>query len=628
MTALEILKQYWGYDSFREKQEEIIDSVLAGRDTLALLPTGGGKSVCFQIPALMQKGICIVVTPLIALMRDQVDQLTSRGIKAIALYSGMSAREIDHALDNCVYGNYKFLYVSPERLQSELFLARAEKMSITLLAIDEAHCISQWGFDFRPPYLQIAKFRTELQIDKIIAVTATATSRVQKEIIEKLEMTDPMIVSKSFARANLSYSVFNTEKKEEKLIQILRNVPGSSIVYVRSRKATKILTSYLMQHQINADFYHAGLNMSQRIQRQQRWVQNHTRVIISTNAFGMGIDKPDVRTVIHMDLPDSMEAYYQEAGRAGRDEKKAFAILLYQPNDLVSLKERTLATSPDLELIKRVYQALANRYKLAIGSGANTKHPFDYQEFTSTFNLPSFETYYALKKLENEGMIEINEGFQAQSKLFMLLDHQALYDYQIQHATLDHLVKAIMRLYGGEIFTDYVVIQENEVARYLKTGKGQVIKWLEILDHQNVLEYQKATLKSQLTFVMPRQDTARMPIDREQLKERLAIELEKGETMVQYATSDSKCRSRMLQTYFGEETDENCGVCDYCLHQKKLSLKVPESVVLDAISEKSISVEKLIATIGCSEDELLPTIQQLVEKGKLKLINENRVEKL
>jgi ATP-dependent DNA helicase RecQ len=628
LTALEILKQYWGYDSFREKQEEIIDSVLAGRDTLALLPTGGGKSVCFQIPALMQKGICIVVTPLIALMRDQVDQLTSRGIKAIALYSGMSAREIDHALDNCVYGNYKFLYVSPERLQSELFLARAEKMSIALLAIDEAHCISQWGFDFRPPYLQIAKFRSELQIDKIIAVTATATSRVQKEIIEKLEMTDPVIVSKSFARANLSYSVFNTEKKEEKLIQILQNVPGSSIVYVRSRKATKILTSYLMQHQINADFYHAGLNMSQRTQKQQRWVQNQIRVIISTNAFGMGIDKPDVRTVIHMDLPDSMEAYYQEAGRAGRDEKKAFAILLYQPNDLVSLKERTLATSPDLELIKRVYQALANRYKLAIGSGANTKHPFDYQEFTSTFNLPSFETYYALKKLENEGMIEVNEGFQAQSKLFMLLDHQALYDYQIQHATLDPLVKAIMRLYGGEIYTDYVVIQENEIARYLKTGKGQVIKWLEILDHQNVLEYQKATLKSQLTFVMPRQDTERMPIDREQLKQRLEIELEKGETMVQYAISDSKCRSRMLQTYFGEETDENCGVCDYCLHQKKLSLKVPESVVMDAFVEKSISIEKLIAAIGCSEDELLPTIQQLVEKGKLKLINESRVERL
>ena len=608
-------------------QREIVESVLDGHDTLALLPTGGGKSICFQVPAMLLEGICIVVTPLIALMKDQVDQLNRRGIKAIALYSGMSSKEIDIGLDNCVFGKIKFLYVSPERLQSELFLARAERMQISLIAIDEAHCISQWGYDFRPPYLQIAEFRNTFNIPKLIAVTATATKQVKEDIQSRLEMKDPKVFAKSFARFNLSYSVFNTENKRDKMVQILTNVPGSSVVYVRSRKATREIALYLQQRNISADFYHAGLTADQRSIKQQKWIANQIRVMVATNAFGMGIDKPNVRTVIHLDLPDSLEAYYQEAGRAGRDERKAYGVLLYNQKDTADLKERIEQTTPSIDLIKRVYQALANRYKLAVGSGANTRHDFDYQEFTQTFNLPKVETYYALNKLQSEGLIDVTEGYFQPSKVLILMEHDELYKFQIAHAPLDPIIKAMLRLYGGELYSDFTIIKEEDIARFMKMGKAQVITLLNSLVHYNVVEYQAATNKVQITFLMPRLDKDSLPINASQLAERQKIVLEKATAMIAYAREDSQCRTRVFQAYFDELTDQNCGVCDFCLKQKRELKRIDYSRILKLIPEEGILMETLIALLAEQREATLSAVRELIESSQLQLINEQLLKK-
>jgi ATP-dependent DNA helicase RecQ len=607
-------------------QEEIIQAVMDGHETLALLPTGGGKSICYQVPGMMLDGLTIVVTPLIALMKDQVDQLNRRGIRAMALYSGMSSREIDLGLDNCIFGQFKFLYISPERLQTEMFLARAERMNIALLAIDEAHCISQWGYDFRPPYLQIADFREALGIHRIIAVTATATKKVRADIQGQLRMEEVEVFQKSFARANLSYSVFETENKLDKLGQILQNVPGSSVVYVRSRKSAQQVSLLLNNAGIQADFYHAGLSSALRAQKQQQWINNQIRVIVSTNAFGMGIDKPDVRTVVHLDLPDSLEAYYQEAGRAGRDERKAYAVLLYQQSDLEGLRERTRKVHPGLDLIKRVYQALANRYKLAVGSGENVSFGFQYQEFVNTFDLPLFETHFALKKLESEGLIHISEGYNEPSKINLKLAHEDLYKFQVEHASLDPILKALLRLYGGEMHSDFVTIREDEVAKFLKTGKNKVIKLLEHLDQLNVVDYRKASFSSQVTFLVPRLDKDSLPIDAEQLKERLQIDEEKAQSMIEYATSAHSCRTRVLQAYFDEHTDQDCGVCDHCLNRKKQVESLDESVLLKQIPQEGIEVDELISLLKKEKELVTTAIRELVEKGKVRLVNESRVE--
>jgi ATP-dependent DNA helicase RecQ len=625
LSARDILSKYWKYDSFRPLQEEIIQSVCAEKDTLALLPTGGGKSLCYQIPGMMLEGISIVITPLIALMRDQVDQLNKRGIRATALYSGMSSREIDLALDNCIFGQIKFLYISPERLQSELFMARAERMKIALLAIDEAHCISQWGYDFRPPYLEISTFRKEFEIKRLIAVTATATKSVKQDIVAKLEMKDAEVFQQSFARDNLSYSVFETENKLPKLLQILNNVPGSSVVYVRTRKATQIIASQLKNAGINAEHYHAGMTSSMRAERQQQWINDQLRVMVATNAFGMGIDKPNVRTVIHLDLPDSLEAYYQEAGRAGRDQHKAYAVLLYQKADLETLKERIEKTHPSLELIKRVYQSLANKYKLAVGSGENSRFDFDYQDFTETFNLPLYETHFAVKKLENEGLINISDGFNEASKVNLLLAHEDLYRFQVEHASLDPVVKALLRIYGGELHQDFVLVREDEIARFLKVSKKQVIQWLDHLHQINVLEYQKASARSQLTFLQARLDKDSLPIVEADIIDRKKVDQDKVDAMVQYARSSKQCRSRMLQTYFDEITDQDCGVCDYCLKKKKTEPEIERHQLLEYVGEEGIELRDLADALKVEQSELELLIRDMVELGKVELLNDSLV---
>lgn len=569
IKPVDILKRYWNYPAFRPMQEDIINSVLSGKHTLALLPTGGGKSICFQVPALAMEGICIVVSPLIALMKDQVQQLKSRDIKAAAIYSGMSKREIDITLDNCIYGGYKFLYVSPERLKTELFIERAKQMKINLLAIDEAHCISQWGYDFRPPYLELSIFIKELDIQRVIALTATATKEVVEDLIEKIGMEDAKVFQKSFVRANLSYSAFELENKYQKLLEILGNVQGSSVVYVRSRKRTQEVADWLQRSGISAGFYHAGLPGAMRNERQELWITNQLRVIVATNAFGMGIDKPDVRTVVHLDLPDTLEAYYQEAGRAGRDERKAYAVALFHQQDVEELKERTQKAIVGLEAIKRTYQALANYYKLAVGSQSYNSYEFNFERFTNTYNLDAFDTFNALKKLTDEGLIQLTDGFFEQSRIGFLLEKPQVYEYQVANPKLDMLIKTLLRLYGGELFSGYVSVREKEVAKLMSTDVKQVKASLSFLHKQQVVDYQGSTDAQHLTFLTPRQDANNLPIDESQITWRKKLALEKAASVIDYMQS-TDCRTNIFQRYFNEEPKDVCGTCDNDLKKKKL----------------------------------------------------------
>lgn len=573
MTPNQILQHYWNYSAFRPLQEDVVKAVLNGHDTLVLMPTGGGKSICFQVPALAMPGICLVVTPLIALMKDQVEQLRRRGIPAVAIYSGMHWREIDAALDNCIYGNTKFLYVSPERLQTEILIERVKQMKVCLLAIDEAHCISAWGYDFRPPYLKIAEFRKLIPTTSVIALTASATPEVQADIQEKLEMRSrdngpAQVFRQTFARPNLSYSAMLEESKERRLLRALTNVPGSAIVYVRSRRQTQQIAEWLTQQRISADFYHAGLTNQQRADKQDAWINSRTRVMVATNAFGMGIDKPDVRLVVHLDTPDSLEAYYQEAGRAGRDGQKAYALLLYNANDLATLEYRIEQQYPSVELLRRVYQALANYLAVPVGSGQFTSYDFDLQTLITTFQLPPQETHFALKQLQQEGFIELSEAFFRPSRLVMSVDHRQLYEFQVLNPRYDPFIKLLLRIYGGELFTDFVTISEGVLARAFLINENEIVALLEQLHQRNIVAYEKQKDKPQLTFLTPRINADQLPVDVALLNTRKQRALQKVKAVISYVESPKQCRTRLLQAYFGEPPGEACGVCDNCLKQK------------------------------------------------------------
>jgi ATP-dependent DNA helicase RecQ len=620
---LSILTQYWGHTSFRPGQEAIIDAVLEGKDVLALLPTGGGKSICFQVPAMVREGICIVVTPLIALMQDQVEQLNSRGIKAIAINSSMGNREIDIKLDNCVYGDIKFLYVSPERLKTDIFKERLSKMNVALLAIDEAHCISQWGYDFRPSYLEIALVRAIIPTVNIIALTATATEKVKIDIQEKLEFKEENLFQQSFARANLSYSVRAVEDKETKLLEVLNRVSGTAIVYVNTRKAAKELATKLYKNGIAADFYHAGLPYAERAAKQQKWIKNQIRVIVATNAFGMGIDKPDVRLVVHMNLTQDLESYYQEAGRAGRDEKKAFALILYNEGDIADLKEKLKLQSPSLELIKRIYQSLANNYKMAVGSGGGESFDFDIQAFSETYKFNHLQVYYVLKKLEDEGLLQFNESFYNPSQVHINCDNKALYEFQIANARFDPLIKTLLRTYGGELMSDFLKISETQLAKILETSESVVKEALEKLHELEVLLYDKRKDKPQIVFVEKRHAVEDMPFDNNKLKQRQQIASKKMEAIIDYVHNDHSCRTAQLLAYFGETNFDKCGVCDVCIAQKKLGyaqhLKHYHKLLLNLLNDGPAPVEELVEKINPKDkEELLETIREMVESGELK----------
>ena len=566
----QILKKYWGYDAFRAMQEEIIDAVLEGKDTLALLPTGGGKSICFQVPAMVLEGVCVVVTPLIALMKDQVEQLSRRGISAKAIYSGMTKKEIDITLDNCVYDkNIKFLYLSPERLKTDLFQQRVARMNVCLLAIDEAHCISQWGYNFRPAYLEIAAIRERIPNIPCIALTATATLQVRQDIQDKLKFREgSRVFTKSFARGNLSYSTFVVENKYQKILQILNNVKGTGIIYVRNRKGCKNTAFWLREQKISADFYHAGLTHAQRNHVQESWINDKIRIIAATNAFGMGIDKPDVRTVIHTDLPDSLEAYYQEAGRAGRDEEKAYAIAIFDKSDLINLEKRTLQAHPAKEIIKKVYQALSNYFKIAVGSFPMESFDFDMEEFHRRFSIPYIETYNSIKILEEQGFLQLSESFYTPSKIWIKVDNAALYNFQLANTKSDTVIKGILRAYGGA-FQQFIAISEQNLSKFLNMPKMEVVAQLNYLAQQNIINYQPQKDVPQLSFLTARHNANDLPLDLELMEARKKEAMQKAYSVINYVSNNLRCRTQILLHYFGEKTEEICGVCDTCISNKK-----------------------------------------------------------
>ncbi|HEV7380919.1 MAG TPA: ATP-dependent DNA helicase RecQ [Dyadobacter sp.] len=606
-----ILKQYWGYDQFRPLQEDAIRCVLEGRDTLVLLPTGGGKSVCFQVPVMAMEGVCIVVTPLIALMKDQVEQLKRRHIAAAAIHSGMNRHEIDITLDNCIHGHTKFLYVSPERLRTDIMIQRAKQMKVCLLAVDEAHCISAWGYDFRPSYLLISDFRDLLPGVPVMALTATATEEVRVDIVDKLKMNQARVFKQSFARANLSYSAFAEENKERKLVQILKNVPGTSIVYVRTRKRTKELADSLIRNGIPALAYHAGLPFKDRGERQSAWIRGQTRVVVATNAFGMGIDKPDVRSVVHYDLPENLEAYYQEAGRAGRDEKKAYAVALFNRIDLEELIESVERKYPPFELVRRVYQALANYYKIPVGGSEFVNYSFDIKDFTGIFGLPVNETHYALKLLEEEGFIQLGENFNEPSKLHFLVDNRQLYDFQIRYREMDSFIKVILRLYGGELFTEYVKISESEIAQIFFAPQQEVIKKLMFMQERDILVYEPRRDQPQITYMTPRYEASLLPLNIREIEKKKKRDLDKASAVVHYASHSKQCRTLLLLEYFNEFDANPCGICDICVEKKKNESADEEDVqaLLEFIREHdSITPRSLSIAFGHIPEKMLSAI--------------------
>ena len=614
---LNVLKQYWGYDAFRPLQEHIIRSVLDGQDTLALMPTGGGKSLCFQVPAMMSEGICIVISPLIALMQDQVQQLKNRNISAVGIFSGMHKNQIDIALDNCIYGDIKFLYVSPERLQTKLFIERAKQMRINLLAIDEAHCISQWGYDFRPPYTKIADFRKLIPPVPLIALTATATEEVKIDILEKLEMINPQVFQQSFARVNLSYSAFKEDDKERRLMKILENVQGASVVYVRNRRRTQEVSDILNKYNIQSTFYHAGLNSIERTKRQENWIKNSVRVIVATNAFGMGIDKPDVRTVIHLDLPDTLEAYYQEAGRAGRDGEKAYAVALFNQSDLDGLEKNVLQSYPSIELIRRVYQCLGNLFQLAVGSGEFASYDFDLIEFQKRFDLPPTDAYFALKILQNQGFIQLSEGFKNTSKVMFKVDNRQLYDFQLRNSKYDSFIKLILRMYGGDLFSTFLNISEANIAKAYSIPVKEIETWLLTLEKFDILFYDKQKDKPQLTFLTPRFDINKLPLQELEIKNRKEQDIQKAKSVKHYAEQPNRCRTQLLLEYFNEISDAECGICDNCLKKKKKSKTELDGKEEDKATR--LKIRQLLQN-GAMSLSLITQIMQPVNQSKFQEI--------
>lgn len=622
MTIHELLQEYWQYPEFRPLQETIINSVLDGQDTLALLPTGGGKSLCFQIPALAKEGICIVVTPLIALMKDQVENLRSRGIEAIAIFSGMSKREIDIALDNCIYGKTKFLYLSPERLLSELVRERIRYMNVNLFAVDEAHCISHWGYDFRPAYLHVASLRELHPEVPFIALTATAIARVVVDIQEKLlfKPAKSRFYKKSFFRGNLAYMALYEENKMGRLLKVINKVKGSGIIYVRNRRETQEVARFLTLNSINADFYHAGLNAQDRSKKQEAWKSNKTPVIVATNAFGMGIDKPDVRFVIHIDLPDSLEAYYQEAGRAGRDDEKAYAVLLYHEADRIKLKTNFELSFPTAKEIAQVYFHLGNYYQLAYGAGEFLTLDFDLADFCSRYQLHPKKTIHALKFLEHDEWISLSENTCLPSRLQFDINASELYHFQVENISLDPLIKTILRAYGSA-FDHFVEVDENDIAKKMGVSYPSVVKGLQKLHELEVLSYLPQTDKPQIQFLQPRIDTTNLQIDHTYIRERKEIMQMQMESVFAYLKGEG-CRSKALLAYFDESDSEDCGICDHCLKLKAKRKNIDKAIqneILKILAERTRSLEELIDEISLGEEKIkIKSLRKLLDLGKVK----------
>jgi len=612
-----ILEKYWGYPAFRPLQEDIIHSVCEGKDTLGLMPTGGGKSITFQVPALAMEGICIVVTPLIALMKDQVDNLRRLGIKATAVYSGMTRQEIIAQLENCIFGDYKFLYVSPERLGTDIFKSKLQAMNVCLLVIDESHCISQWGYDFRPSYLSIADIREELPGVPVLALTATATPEVVNDIQERLHFREKNVFRKSFVRKNLSYIVRQTEDKINSLIYILGKVPGTAIVYVRNRKRTKEIAVLLQQAGISADFFHAGLNRDDKNLRQSRWKNNECRVIVSTNAFGMGIDKPDVRLVVHMDMPGSLEEYYQEAGRAGRDEQRAYAVALCSNIDCTKLKKRLADEFPDRDFISRVYDALGNYYQIAMGFGLDTVHDFSLVDFCTAYKFSHLQAHHALKILELAGYIEYTEEQENASRLIFTATRDELYKYLHQDKKTDEVIQTILRSYTG-LFSDYVYINEGLISTRTGLSQQEIYEVLVGLSKYRIVNYIPHKKTPLIIYTRTREEIKYLSIPRSAYEERKERFESRINRVMEYINENRICRSRMLISYFGEKGTSDCGCCDVCLAKNDSGLNnhtfnTIRDALQKALTDGPQEAKKLTENLPFPADKIITVIRYLAD---------------
>ena len=622
----QLLKQYWGYDSFRGIQEEIINSISENKDTLGLMPTGGGKSITFQVPALAKDGLCLVITPLIALMKDQVQNLRKRGIKALSIYSGMSRQDIITTLENCIFGNYKFLYISPERLDTEIFRTKLRKMKVSMITVDESHCISQWGYDFRPAYLKIAEIRELLPDVPVLALTATATPEVVKDIQARLHFRRENVFRMSFERSNLAYIVRKTDNKTGELLHILRSMPGSAIVYVRNRRRTKEITELLNNEDITADFYHAGLDDATKDIRQHRWQSGGSRVMVATNAFGMGIDKPDVRIVIHMDLPDSIEAYFQEAGRAGRDGQKAYAVILYAKADKTTLHKRIPDTFPEKEYIKDVYEHLQYYYQMAMGDGLDCVREFNIEDFCRKFKYFPVPVDSALKILTQAGYLEYTGEQDNTSRLLFTIQRDELYRLREMGDDMDKLIQTVLRSYTG-VFTDYTYINEDSLA--IRTGltRRQIYEQLVHLAKLRIVSYIPRKKTPYIIYTRERIEAQLIHISPEIYEERKARYETRINAMLEYVTNDTLCRSRMLLDYFGEKNEHNCGQCDTCIGLRKQTATCqPDREELyekihEILSGAPQTPAGLLEQLPIEKELLTEALHRLLDDGKIIVVD-------
>lgn len=620
-----ILKHYWGYDNFRGIQEDIISSIGSGRDTLGLMPTGGGKSITFQVPALANPGLCLVITPLIALMKDQVQNLRKHGIKAQAVYSGMTREEIVIALENCIFGDYKFLYISPERLGTEIFQNKLRSMKVSMITVDESHCISQWGYDFRPAYLKIADVRKLLPDVPVLALTATATPEVVKDIQVRLAFREENVFRMSFERKNLAYIVRRTEDKSGELLHILNQVQGSAIVYTRNRKRTKEISLFLNQHDISATFYHAGLDNKTKDLRQKGWQAGTYRVMVATNAFGMGIDKPDVRLVIHIDFPDSPEAYFQEAGRAGRDGQKAYAVLLYAQSDKTILKKRISDTFPEKDYIRQVYEHINYYYQMAMGDGRGCTFAFNIDEFCQRFKHFPVRVDSALKILTRAGYLEYTDEQDNASRLIFTLRRDELYRMEEHNQDTEKLLRIILRSYTG-LFSDYAYINEETLAQRSGLSRQQIYDTLILLTKRHILHYIPGKKTPYIIYTRERQDTNRIVLNKEIYEDRKRSYEKRIQAMLEYAESNDQCRSRMLLHYFGENNEHNCGQCDVCLEKHTSGLKKGEyediaSDIKNLLNRHPHTPQEVIHALSVPEEKILNVLTYLLSEERIKQEN-------
>lgn len=622
MNAVDVLIKYWGHTSFRLKQEEIINSVIAKEDTLALLPTGGGKSICYQIPALLNEGICIVISPLIALMNDQVRFLKSKGIKSVAITSNMHFTEIDTALTNCIYGGIKFLYLSPEKLQNELVQTRIKEMNVNLITVDEAHCISEWGHNFRPAFMHIDEIREIIPNIPVLALTATATSSVINDIQESLNFKEKNLIQSSFSRSNLSYVVDNVEDKKSRLIKLLNKIKSSVIIYVGSRKAAEKITHFLVENKFSANFYHGGLSAKIRDDRQESWTKNQTRIMVATNAFGMGINKADVKLVVHLELPPTIEAYFQEAGRAGRNGETAYAFLLANSNDIRKQEELLSLRYPSIKDIKKCYQDIANYLQIAEGILPIEPIPFNILEFNERYNSTYLKTFNILKYLEKEELFKILDTLHTPSKLIMNVNNSELYKFQISNKYYDRFIKLLLRSYGN-LFNNYVFINELQLAERYNSDVTEVKRLLIKLQQLEIVKYQEQNSNPQLTFIKARKDVEALQLNEVKWEKRKEYEKNKLNRISDYISTKKTCRSKMLLHYFGEENSEKCGVCDVCVLEKRKNIKDKEFLrisnkIKEYLQEKEHSLEEICTLLpNTNEQEIINILNFLFDNDKV-----------